>query len=116
MAMSCSAAVCRSAPVEMPCARVLFTVESVPTMLARLPQGGRATILWVIDWLMELPPLQEDFERELDEYEEGQTMPFVTSIEREAMFEMIEDALRAKFGDEATELLTAIHELNDAEK
>ena len=29
---------------------------------------------------------------------------------------MIEDALRTKFGDEAAELLPAIHELNDAEK
>jgi hypothetical protein len=69
------------------------------------------------DWRKELPPpLQPDFLREVDEYVEGQTMPYVTSFEREAMFELIEDLLRAKFGDEVAELLPAIHELNDAEK
>src|SRR5947209_17494651 len=50
----------------------------------------------VIDWLMELPPaLQEDFREEVDRYEEGRKVPYVTSIEREAMFEMIEDLLRS---------------------
>jgi len=74
-------------------------------------------LLRLIDWLVELPPaLQADFEREVDEYVEGQAMPYVTSFGREAMFRMIGDTLRAKFGDEAAELLPAIHELNDAEK
>jgi hypothetical protein len=71
----------------------------------------------LIDWLVELPRrLQEDFRQEVDQYEEGRKVPYVTSIEREAMFEMIEDALRSKFGAEVEELLDPIHDLNDAEK
>jgi len=71
----------------------------------------------LIDWLMELPqPVQQAFRQEVDEYEEGRHMPFVTSFEREGMFDVIEDLLRVKFGKEGAELLPAIHELNDAEK
>jgi DNA-directed RNA polymerase specialized sigma24 family protein len=71
----------------------------------------------VIDWLMELPPrLQEDFWQELEQYEEGRKVPYVTSVEREGMFKLIKDLLRAKFGAEAEELLDPIHDLNDAEK
>jgi hypothetical protein len=74
-------------------------------------------LLRLIDWLVDLPPrLQADFLREVDEYVEGQTMPYVTSWGREAMFELIEISLREKFGDEVEELLDPIHELNDAEK
>jgi hypothetical protein len=71
----------------------------------------------MIDWLMELPrPVQEQFEQEVDEYQEEQRMPFVTGFERRAMRQMLEDTLLAKFGEEARELLPAIAELNDAEK
>jgi hypothetical protein len=71
----------------------------------------------VIDWLMELPPrLQERFEHELHAYEEGQQMPYVTSIERSGMRKMIEVMLRTKFGEGAVELFPAILEMNDAEK
>jgi hypothetical protein len=71
----------------------------------------------VIDWLMGLPPrLSKQFERELDEYEEGRRMPYVTSIERNAMFRLIEDSLRTKFGEAAEELIPAIEEMDDAEK
>jgi hypothetical protein len=74
-------------------------------------------LLRLVDWLVELPPsLQADFQREVDEYVEGQTMPYVTSFEREGMFKLIKAGLRAKFGDEVAELLEAIHDLNDAEK
>ena len=74
-------------------------------------------LLRLIDWLVELPPrLQADFQQEVDEYVEEQKMPYVTSFEREGMFKLIKAALRAKFGDEAEELVPAIHELNDAEK
>jgi hypothetical protein len=71
----------------------------------------------VIDWLMELPArAQKRFEKELDEYEEGRTMPYVTSIERSGMRKTIEVVLRTRFGKEAEELMDAILELNDAEK
>jgi hypothetical protein len=71
----------------------------------------------VIDWLMELPPrLQAAFRQEMDEYEEGRRMPYVTSIERDGMRKMIQDALRTKFGEEALELMPVILDLDDAEK
>jgi hypothetical protein len=74
-------------------------------------------LLRVIDWLMELPPrVQQRFEQELNEYEEGRRMPYVTSFERTGMRKMIEDALRTKFGDEGLELMPAILDMNDAEK
>jgi hypothetical protein len=71
----------------------------------------------VIDWLMELPPwAKQRFDEELNEYEEGRTMPYVTTIERNGMRKILEDGLRTKFGEEAMELMEAITELNDAEK
>jgi hypothetical protein len=71
----------------------------------------------VIDWLMELPPrVGRRFEQELDEYEEGRRMRYVTSIERSGMRKMIEVMLRTKFGEEADELMPAILEIDDAEK
>jgi hypothetical protein len=71
----------------------------------------------MIDWLMELPPrLEAAFRRELDTYEEGRRMPFVTSIERYGMLRMLEATLRTKFGEEGAALIPTIHELNDAEK
>jgi hypothetical protein len=71
----------------------------------------------MIDWLMELPEeIQEQFEREVDELEEGREMPFVTGFERRGMLRLIESQLRTKFGEEGAALLPAIRELNDAEK
>jgi hypothetical protein len=74
-------------------------------------------LLRVIDWLMELPKrAQQQFKKELEEYEEGQRMPYVTSFERNGMLKILEDGLRTKFGEEAMELMEAISDLNDAEK
>ena len=74
-------------------------------------------LLRLIDWLMELPPpAQQNFERDVDAYREGKTMPFVTSWERRGMLKLIEDLLRTKFGVEGAELMPAIVLLNDAEK
>ena len=71
----------------------------------------------VIDWLLELPSAaQQQFEQELDDYEEGRQMPFVDTIERRGMLKLIESTLRAKFGEEGVALMPAIRELNDAEK
>jgi hypothetical protein len=71
----------------------------------------------VIDWLMELPPpVQEEFEQEVHDYEEGRRMPFVTGFERRGMLKLIEDGLRTKFGEEGAELMPAVKDLNDAEK
>jgi hypothetical protein len=52
----------------------------------------------------------------LDEYEEGQRMPFVTGWGRDGMLAIIEDLLRDKFGDEGANLLPNIAEMDDAEK
>jgi hypothetical protein len=71
----------------------------------------------VIDWLMELPPvLKQQFEHELNEYEEGRIMPYVTSYERSVMLRALKTAVRAKFGDEGLVLMPALEELDDAEK
>ncbi len=71
----------------------------------------------LIDWLMELPsPAQRAFRRELDEFEEGRRMPYVTSIERDGMLRVIEHALRVKFGEEGAALVPGIEEMNDADK
>jgi hypothetical protein len=71
----------------------------------------------IIDWLMELPlVLEAEFWREFEEYQEKQHMPYVTSVERLAMFDVLESTLRARFGEECAALLPAILELYDAEK
>jgi hypothetical protein len=71
----------------------------------------------LIDWLMELPPrVQRQFDREVNAYEEGRTMPYVTSWERTGMRKLLEDALRTKFGEAGAELMPTITDLNDAEK
>jgi hypothetical protein len=74
-------------------------------------------LLKLVDWLMELPrALERDYRRELHEYEEGLRMPYVTSYERWGMMDLIEDALRTKFGEEGASLVEPIGDLNDAEK
>jgi hypothetical protein len=74
-------------------------------------------MLRLIDWLMELPePAQQAFEQDLDNYKEGQHVPFVTSFERRGMLRVIEDLLRAKFDEQGVQLIPAIRQLNDAEK
>jgi hypothetical protein len=66
---------------------------------------------------MDLPStLEKGFRREVDQYEEGRSMPYVTGIERLGMLRLIEDHLRTKFGEEGAQLMPAIEELNDAEK
>jgi hypothetical protein len=75
----------------------------------------------LIDWLMELPPaLDERFWKEVQEYQEERIVPFVTTPERLAikklMLEMLDDSLRAKFGDEGAKLLPEIKALEDADK
>jgi hypothetical protein len=74
-------------------------------------------LLRLIDWLMELPPrLQRALDQDLNEFEEGRSMPFYTSWERSGMLKILEGSLRAKFGDEGAELMPALEELNDGEK
>jgi hypothetical protein len=71
----------------------------------------------MIDWLMDLPPpVQEQFEQEVDEYGEGRGMTFLTGFERRWIRRVLEDTLLTKFGEEARELLPAIGELKDLEK
>jgi hypothetical protein len=71
----------------------------------------------LIDWLLELPPpVQRQFQREVDDYEEGRRMPFVTGFERRGMLRLIEDTLRTKFGEAAMDLVPAIEDMDDAEK
>jgi hypothetical protein len=75
----------------------------------------------LIDWLMELPPkLDKLFWNEVHQYEEKQTMPFITTPERiarkEAMLVLIESLLQAKFGEEGAKLMPEIADLEDMDK
>jgi hypothetical protein len=71
----------------------------------------------LIDWLIELPPpFKQQFDHDLDEYEEGLRVPYVTTIERRGMLKLISNLLRARFGEEGARLIPAIEELDDAEK
>jgi hypothetical protein len=75
----------------------------------------------LIHWLMELPPpLEQSFRQELEAYEEGRHMPFVTSFERHGMkmgiLQMIESALRIRFGEEGTKLMPEISNLHETDK
>jgi hypothetical protein len=74
-------------------------------------------LLRVIDWFMVLPPeLARQVEQELQQFEEGRRMPYVTTYERSGMLRVIESQLRTKFGEEGAALMPAIRALDDAEK
>jgi hypothetical protein len=74
-------------------------------------------LLKLVDWLMELPMgLQRHFLHQLHEYEEARHMRYYTGTERIGMLDLIEDSLRAKFGDEGLTLMPALEEINDGEK
>jgi hypothetical protein len=71
----------------------------------------------LIDWLMALPePLDVRFWEELEPYEGGKRMPYITSVERIGMRKMIAEGLRTKFGDEGPSLLPQLEGLMDYEK
>ena len=74
-------------------------------------------LMLLVDWLMELPEgLDREYEQQLREFEEGRHMPYVTSFGRNAMLDLLEAMLQAKFGEEGLALVPVIRELNDAEK
>ncbi len=74
-------------------------------------------LMKLIDWLMELPEtLENDFQQELDAYEEGRRMPFLAYFERRTLRRMLEETLHAKFGEEALDLIPTIQSFSDAEK
>ncbi len=71
----------------------------------------------VIDWLMELPPrVQEQFDKDLAEYEEEHSVHFYDTFEKRGILRVIEDTLRMKFGDEGVNLMPAIKGLFDGDK
>ncbi len=75
----------------------------------------------LIDWLMELPPaLDKLFWQEIHQYREEKAVPFITTPERygirKGMLLMLENLLRAKFGEEGVQLLPEIEALDDADK
>jgi hypothetical protein len=74
-------------------------------------------LLKFVEWLMQLPEaLERDYEQELRTYEEERRVPFLASFERRTIHGLIEEALRAKFGEEGLELMPEITEMRDLEK
>lgn len=75
----------------------------------------------LIDWLMVLPPpLEDEFDREIDAIQQEKHMPYVTSIERvgirKALRKGLRVALKIRFGDEGLNLMPEIEQVHDNEK
>jgi hypothetical protein len=75
----------------------------------------------LIDWLLELPSaLDELFWKDVTSYQEERTMPFVTTPERYGiklgMLQLIENALRVKFGEAGVDLVGDLKALYDPAK
>jgi hypothetical protein len=72
----------------------------------------------LIDWLMELPPtLDRQFWKDVGDFQKERTMPFLTTPERIALqdrtWTLIEDILRAKFGDAGVALMPEVKNIYD---
>jgi hypothetical protein len=75
----------------------------------------------IIDWLMELPRLQDQlFRQEVDKIQEEKGMPFITSVERagirKGLCKGIEVVLRLRFGEEGLKLMPEILEIHEEAK
>src|SRR5262249_37537065 len=75
----------------------------------------------IIDWMMDLPrPLDRLFWQEIEQYQEEQRMPYITSVQRlgrmEGRLEGIELGLKLRFGEAGLALLPEIRQLEDDEK
>lgn len=71
-----------------------------------------------IEWMMTLPPiLQSDFKTELNRYNEGKSMPFLTSFEIDGMVkscrENVIEILETRFGNVSDDLKNQINSLED---
>jgi hypothetical protein len=75
-----------------------------------------------IDWLMSLPAeLEQEFQQELNQYEEEKRMPYITSVERMGMEkgmiqkarESVIDALEIRFENVPSELVDEISQVKD---
>lgn len=71
-----------------------------------------------IDWVINLPKeLQQRFDQQLSQYEEGLRMPYIINIERRAirqgLLQGIELGLELKFGTSGLDLLSEINEIED---
>nr|NCR51630.1 cytosolic protein [Microcystis aeruginosa S11-01] len=75
-----------------------------------------------IDWLMSLPAeLEQEFQQELNQYEEEKRMPYITSVERMGMEkgmiqkarESVIDALEIRFENVPSELVDEISQIQD---
>lgn len=75
----------------------------------------------VVDWLMELPPPEENhFWAEMEAFQEEQRMSYVSTPERvgirRGILRAIEETLGARFGSEATELTSLLAEVYEADQ
>lgn len=73
-----------------------------------------------IDWMMRLPEdLATGFYREVEQYEEAEKMPYVTSVERLGMRRGIQQGvienLRSRFGEVPEAVQDGIHSVNNVD-
>jgi hypothetical protein len=95
-------------------------------LIRRLYEQGFAredvvNLFYFIDWVMSLPQeLEDEFWREVGQYEEERRMPYVSSVERigirQGLLEGIELGLELKFGSEGLDLFPEISEIRDVEQ
>ena len=69
-------------------------------------------------WLMSLPSeLEQEFQQELNQYEEEKRMPYVTSVERigreKGMRESVIDALEIRFENVPADVVDEIAQIKD---
>jgi len=75
-----------------------------------------------IDWMMTLPlELQEQFQQQLNQYEEEKRMPYITSVERSGIEkgiiqnsrESVIEVLEVRFSEVPTQVVEVINQIKD---
>jgi hypothetical protein len=104
-----------------PAARRAWKVRLVKGLYDRgLTAENVRQLFRFIDWLMDLPkPLDRLFLQEITQYQEEKGMPFMTTPERFARIDCLQEgiavALKLKFGAEGPRLLPEIREIEDVD-
>jgi hypothetical protein len=111
---------------QMPVERQTWKLRLIKGLYERGLKADQVRRLFrLIDWLLALPAELEDrFRQDVYQFEEERKMPYITSIERlakqegvqQGLIEGIDIALRAKFGARSRQLLHEIRAIEDVDK